>query len=159
MKHLLLSILLLGSQLHAAEPQRFDLTKRASEIDPRAKEHPEIKFTFTDDKGKSAESIRRTSRSSIVMGSGFGGHFRAVQGFPNILVEISGFDPTAGFLEMAVREMGAHRILFARERSFATEFAKVLGAAISDDDRKLIFGGNLRRLLAPMFNRKGWTMA
>ena len=84
---------------------------------------------------------------------------RAVQGFPNILVEISGFDPTAGFLEMAVREMGAHRILFARERSFATEFAKVLGAAISDDDRKLIFGGNLRRLLAPMFKRKGWTMA
>jgi energy-coupling factor transporter ATP-binding protein EcfA2 len=32
-------------------------------------------------KGKSAESIRRTSRSKIVMGSGFGGHFRAVQGF------------------------------------------------------------------------------
>ncbi|GDY13438.1 hypothetical protein LBMAG53_23160 [Planctomycetota bacterium] len=32
-------------------------------------------------KGKSAESIRRTSKSSVVMGSGFGGHFRAVQGF------------------------------------------------------------------------------
>jgi hypothetical protein len=60
MKHLLLSVLLLsvlllGSQLFAAEPHRFDLTKRASEIDPRAKEHPEIKFTYTDDKGKSAD--------------------------------------------------------------------------------------------------------
>jgi len=32
-------------------------------------------------KGKSAESIRRTSRSCLVMGSGYGGHFRAVQGF------------------------------------------------------------------------------
>ena len=52
MKHLLITFLILGSQLHAAEGQRFDLAKRASEIDPRAKEHPEIKFTFTDDKGK-----------------------------------------------------------------------------------------------------------
>lgn len=33
-------------------PQRYDLTKRASEIDPRAKEHPEIDFVFTDKKGK-----------------------------------------------------------------------------------------------------------
>jgi hypothetical protein len=33
-------------------PQRFELTKRASEVDPRAREHPEIQFRFTDDKGK-----------------------------------------------------------------------------------------------------------
>jgi hypothetical protein len=46
---------LLVTHLHAAEIQRFDLSKRASEIDPRAKEHPEIKFTFTDDKGKPAD--------------------------------------------------------------------------------------------------------
>ena len=45
------------SQLSSAEtvPQRYDLAKRASEIDPRAKEHPAIKFTFTDDKGKPAD--------------------------------------------------------------------------------------------------------
>lgn len=34
------------------DPRRFDLSARASEIDPRAKEHPEIGFTFNDDKGK-----------------------------------------------------------------------------------------------------------
>ncbi len=55
MQRILLTLLLLGSQLHAAESQRFDLSKRASEIDPRAKEHPEIKFSFTDDKGKPAD--------------------------------------------------------------------------------------------------------
>lgn len=56
MKHLLLIALLLASQLHASDaPQRYDLAKRASEIDPRAKEHPEIKFAFIDDKGKPAE--------------------------------------------------------------------------------------------------------
>lgn len=46
MKHLLISTLLLGSHLQAAEPQQFNLAKRASEIDPRAKEHSAIKFTF-----------------------------------------------------------------------------------------------------------------
>ena len=34
------------------KPQRYDLSRRASEIDPRAKEHPEIKFVFADAKGK-----------------------------------------------------------------------------------------------------------
>ncbi len=53
MKHL--TLLILGSQLLAAEGQRFDLSQRASEIDPHAREHPEIKFTFTDDKGKPAD--------------------------------------------------------------------------------------------------------
>ncbi|MGN6544230.1 MAG: BPSS1187 family protein [Aureliella sp.] len=36
-------------------PKRYDLTKRASEIDPRAAEHPEINFVFIDDKGKAAD--------------------------------------------------------------------------------------------------------
>ena len=39
----------------AASPQRVDLSARASVIDPRAKEHPEIGFVFTDKKGKPAD--------------------------------------------------------------------------------------------------------
>lgn len=55
--HILIVLLLAPlAALHAADvPQRYDLSKRASEIDPRAKEHPEIKFTFTDAKGKPAD--------------------------------------------------------------------------------------------------------
>src|SRR4051812_12677889 len=33
-------------------PQRYHLTKRASEIDPRTREHPEIDFVFKDKDGK-----------------------------------------------------------------------------------------------------------
>lgn len=33
-------------------PQRYDLTQRASAIDPRAKEHPEINYVFADKDGK-----------------------------------------------------------------------------------------------------------
>ena len=36
----------------AADGRRFDLAKRASEIDPDTREHKEIDFLFTDDKGK-----------------------------------------------------------------------------------------------------------
>jgi hypothetical protein len=35
-----------------AHAQRYHLTKRASEIDPRAREHPEIGFAFADATGK-----------------------------------------------------------------------------------------------------------
>jgi hypothetical protein len=47
--------LLFTFQLQAVEPRRFDFSKRASEIDPQSKEHPEIKFGFTDDKGKPSD--------------------------------------------------------------------------------------------------------
>jgi predicted TIM-barrel fold metal-dependent hydrolase len=108
-----------------------------------------------------AELARRYPETTFVCvhaGGEWEKGLRAIRDCPNVLVEISGFDPTAGFLEMAVREIGATRILFARERSFATELGKVLGAEISDDDRRLILGGNLRRVLAPMFRRKGWSV-
>src|SRR5690606_6926755 len=35
--------------------RRHDLTARASEIDSRAQEHPEINFVFTNDKGQPAD--------------------------------------------------------------------------------------------------------
>lgn len=78
---------------------------------------------------------------------------RAVRDSANILVETSGFDPTAGFIEMAVRELGAERIIFGSHlpsRSLGTEVSKVIGADISDGDRRLIFGENYRQLLKPV---------
>lgn len=52
-----ISITAFASALAAADTktQRVDLTARASEIDPRAKEHPEIDFVFMDKKGKPAD--------------------------------------------------------------------------------------------------------
>ena len=75
---------------------------------------------------------------------------RAVRDSPNILVETSGFDATAGFIEMAVRELGPERIVFGSHlpsRSLGTELGKIVGASLPDESRKLILGGNYRRLL------------
>lgn len=75
---------------------------------------------------------------------------RAVRSSPNILVETSGFDSTAGFIEMAVRELGADRVVFGSHlpsRSLGTELAKVLAAEITEDEKRLILGENYRKML------------
>lgn len=75
---------------------------------------------------------------------------RAVAGHPDILIETSGFDATAGFIEMAVRELGSRRILFGSHlpsRSLGTELAKVTAAEIGEDEKFQILGENFRRLL------------
>lgn len=75
---------------------------------------------------------------------------RAIRRQPNVLVETSGFDATAGFVEMAVRELGSERVLFGSHlpsRSLGTELSKVTAARISEADKQRILGGNFRRLL------------
>jgi predicted TIM-barrel fold metal-dependent hydrolase len=82
---------------------------------------------------------------------------RAVRDSPNILVETSGFDATAGFIEMAVRELGAERVVFGSHlpsRSLGTELGKVIGAGISEKDKRLILGENFRNLLNPILQRR-----
>jgi hypothetical protein len=72
---------------------------------------------------------------------------------------VAGFDPTAGAVEMAVRELGAERVVYGSDtggRSLASQIAKVSGAAISGRDKKLIFRENLRRLLGPILKAKGF---
>ncbi len=75
---------------------------------------------------------------------------RAIRDSPNILIETSGFDATAGFIEMAVRELGAGRIVFGSHlpsRSLGTELSKVTTAEIPEEAKKMIFGANFRRIL------------
>ena len=83
---------------------------------------------------------------------------RSVRQFSNVSVGIGGSDPAAGFVEMAVRELGAERVLYGSDiggRSFASQLAKVYGAEITDAQRMLILGGNLRRMLKPIMQSKG----
>lgn len=78
---------------------------------------------------------------------------RAVQDSPNVLIETSGFDATAGFIEMGVRELGAERIIFGSHlpsRSLGTELGKIVGAEISEKEKTLILGENYRQLLSPI---------
>jgi hypothetical protein len=84
---------------------------------------------------------------------------RIIRETKNIYADIAGSDPTSGFIEMAVRELGAERVIYGSDvggRSFASQIAKVVGAEISDSEKKMILGGNLRRLLQPSLTAKGF---
>jgi len=83
---------------------------------------------------------------------------RAIQPVRNIATCVAGFDPTSGVVEMAVRELGASRVIFGSDgagRSFASQLAKVIGAEIPDSARNMIFGENLRQMLMPILRAKG----
>jgi predicted TIM-barrel fold metal-dependent hydrolase len=86
---------------------------------------------------------------------------RAVRANKNISVDLAGSDPTAGFTEMAVRELGAERVIYGSDvggRSFASQLAKVHGANIPEGAKKLIFGENLMRMMMPILRDKGVTL-
>jgi hypothetical protein len=108
-----------------------------------------------------AELARRHPGAKLVLGhtgADWERGIRAVRDLPHVTADLSGSDPAAGFTEMAVRELGAERVLYGSDvggRSFASQLAKVLGAAISERARIAILGGNLRRLLAPVLEAKG----
>lgn len=83
---------------------------------------------------------------------------RAVRPYRNVYIDLAGNDPTVGIVEMAVRELGAERILYGSDaggRSFASQLAKVLGADVPDNVKRLILAGNLKRILQPIIRAKG----
>lgn len=83
---------------------------------------------------------------------------RAIRPHRNVLADLAGSDPTAGFVEMAVRELGPRRVLYGSDaggRSFASQLAKVQGADIPEEARRAILGENLSRLLAPILRARG----
>ncbi len=83
---------------------------------------------------------------------------RAIRDQKNVFADLAGSDPTAGYTEMAVRELGPDRIIYGSDaggRSFASQLAKVHGAGISEADKQKIFRDNLRGLMLPILKAKG----
>lgn len=146
--------------------RNFDpLVQRIHELGGVIMQHTWFKTGGKDSQGEStpsdlAELAARFPEITFVCAHA-GGEWekgiRAIRAYPNILAETSGFDATAGFIDMAVRELGADRVVFGSHlpsRSLGTEISKVLNADISEEDRKKIFGGNLRRMLGPVLRRQ-----
>jgi len=84
---------------------------------------------------------------------------RVIRSTGNLYAGLAGSNPTSGFVEMAVRELGAGRIIYGSDafgRSFASQLAKVRGADIPELAKDLILGENLRHMLTPILNSKGF---
>lgn len=148
-----------------SDPEMDPLILRCSELQAVVYQHTWMK-SQGNQPGESTpldvvELARRHPHARIICGH-TGGDWtrgiRAVRSTPQITIDLGGSEPTAGFVEMAVRELGADRILYGSDcggRSFASQLAKVYGAPITSEQRQLILGQNLRRLLAPILATKG----
>lgn len=108
-----------------------------------------------------AALAQRHPRATVICGH-TGGNWelgiRMVRQAANVSLDLAGSDPTQGFTEMAVREVGAERVIYGSDaggRSFASQLSKVRGADISEAAKKLILKENLKRLLTPILRRKG----
>jgi uncharacterized protein len=146
-------------------PALDPIVERATELKALVFQHTYLKATGNLP-GEStpmdlAVLARRHPRAQLVCGhtgSNWEMGIRAIRDCPNVTVDLSGSDPCAGMTEMAVRELGADRVLFGSDaggRSFASQLGKVYGAQIPDKAKKLILGENLRRLLLPILTAKG----
>jgi uncharacterized protein len=108
-----------------------------------------------------AELARRHPNVPLICGH-TGGNWeigiRSIRSLKNVYADTAGSDPTNGFIEMAVRELGADRIIYGSDtggRSFASQLAKVQGAEIPESAKRQIFGENLKHLLTPILQSKG----
>lgn len=147
------------------EPALDPLVRRAAELKAVVLQHTYLKATgnLPDESTPTdlAQLAARHPDASFIAahtGADWELGIRALRDTPNVSVELCGFDPTAGVTEMAVREVGAARVLYGSDaggRSFASQLAKVLGAQISAADKQLILRDNLKRLLTPILQTKG----
>lgn len=147
------------------DPRLESLIRRATELKAVIYQHTWLK-TPGNLEGEStpaefAELAAKHPDSSIILGH-TGGNWeygiRAVRELKHVAIDLGGSDPTAGFVEMAVRELGAERILYGSDiggRSLSSQMAKVLGADITPQARRLILGENLKRMLMPILKAKG----
>lgn len=141
------------------------IVERAIELKAPVLQHTWYKITgnlpgesTSEDLAKLAARHPKASFISAHTGGDWEIGIRAIRDLPNVTAEICGGDPTTGFVDMAVRELGAERVMYGSDfpgRSFASQLAKVYGADISEDAKRLILAGNIKRMLAPIFNAKG----
>ncbi len=155
------------TDLRCNAPQLDPLVERAVSMNV-----PILQHTWLNSEGNGpgestpydvVELARRHPQAQLICGH-TGGNWelgiRIIRDSKNVYADIAGSDPTSGFVEMAVRELGAERVLYGSDvggRSFASQVAKVLGAEIPDDAKAMILGGNIRRLLDPVLHAKGFA--
>ncbi len=147
-------------------PELDPLIERATELRAVILQHTWFKAGDRNLPGEStpddfAELARRHPRATIVCGHSGGDWelgIRAIRDLKNVHTELAGTDATAGFTEMAVKELGSERVLYGSDaagRSFSSQLGKVIGAAITDREKEQVLGGNLRRLMKPILEAKG----
>jgi uncharacterized protein len=160
----MVGVKLLGA-MRCHHPELDPIVRRAVELQAPILQHTFWKnFDISPNESNPADLAALAARHpdanfiSAHSGGDWERGIRTLRPVQNVFAEISGSDPTAGFVEMAVRELGPERVSYGSDaggRSFASQLAKVFSADISEADKRLVLGGNLRRVLKPILEQKG----
>lgn len=104
-----------------------------------------------------AELARRYPEARIIMAH-VGGDWEkgvaTIRDCENVAVDTCGCDSEMGMIELTVRELGAERVLFGTDagkleaRDFVSQLGKVMGAHVTEEERRLILCDNIRRYIA-----------
>ncbi len=121
---------------HAGHPHYFD------ERQPRK-----------SDSGMLATLGERYPEATLICGHIAGGGdwewaIKAARRAPNVYLDTSGSVIDEGMIEMAVRTVGAERMLFGCDMSMTAGVGKMRGATLTDRARRLIMGENMQKILA-----------
>ena len=77
---------------------------------------------------------------------------KAAQGMPNLFMDVGGGDATNGYTETLVEHAGADHVVYGSDlnapRSFMSQLAKVYGAAITEEEKELIFWRNAHAIFS-----------
>ncbi len=104
------------------------------------------------DGGHLAELGRRYPQARIICAHICGGGdwewtIKALRGVANVSLDTSGSVTDDGVVEMAVRELGADRIMFACDMSMTASVGRMRAAQLSPADKRKILGENMAKLL------------
>jgi len=104
------------------------------------------------DGGHLAELGRRYPEAMLICAHICGGGdwewtAKALRNAPSVYLDTSGSVPDEGVMEMAVRVLGAARLLFATDLSMTSSLGRIRGADLSEADRARILGANMRQIL------------
>lgn len=151
--------------IRCADPCLDPIVERAVELKIPVLQHTWEKATGNLPGESTANDLavlaRRHTNASFLAAHVDGDWERGIREFrtlDNVAAEICGSDPTAGMVDMAVRELGAKRVIYGSDaggRSFASQLAKVYGAEVTDEAKRLMLAGNIQRLLKPILTEKG----
>lgn len=84
---------------------------------------------------------------------------RAIRPHENVYLEYAGSPSWSGMVDYGVNWLGVDRLVWGghgASRSYATEMSKVFDAELDFEGRRKVFGENLRRIAAPIMQKKGY---
>lgn len=105
------------------------------------------------DAGHLAEAARRFPDTMLICAHICGGgdwewSIKALRDANSVYFDTSGSVADEGTVELAVRTLGAARVLYACDLSMTASTGRIRGAAIRERERQMILGENMRGILA-----------